>query len=45
VTTELGFELLHYRLKTVDDLKGAFAAGVVARLIQKKFNSKFHCRT
>lgn len=28
VATELGFELLHYRLKTVDDLESAFAAGV-----------------
>jgi putative tryptophan/tyrosine transport system substrate-binding protein len=28
VATELGFELLHYRIKTVDDLESAFAAGV-----------------
>jgi putative ABC transport system substrate-binding protein len=28
VATELGLELLHYRLKTVDDLESAFAAGV-----------------
>jgi putative tryptophan/tyrosine transport system substrate-binding protein len=28
VATELGFELLHYRLKTVDDLESAFAAGL-----------------
>jgi putative tryptophan/tyrosine transport system substrate-binding protein len=28
VATELGFELVHYGLKTVDDLEGAFAAGL-----------------
>ena len=28
VATELGFGLLHYRLKTVDDLESAFAAGL-----------------
>ena len=28
MATELGFELLHYRLKTVDDLESAFAAGL-----------------
>jgi putative tryptophan/tyrosine transport system substrate-binding protein len=28
VGTELGFELVHYSLKTVDDLEGAFAAGL-----------------
>ena len=28
VATEFGFELLHYRLKTIDDLEGAFAAGL-----------------
>ena len=27
VATELGFELLHYDIKTLDDLEGAFAAG------------------
>jgi putative ABC transport system substrate-binding protein len=28
VATELGFELVHYGLKTLDDLEGAFAAGL-----------------
>ena len=28
VANELGFELVHYRLTTVDDLEGIFAAGV-----------------
>jgi ABC-type uncharacterized transport system substrate-binding protein len=28
VAAELGFELVHYGLKTVDDLEGAFAAGL-----------------
>jgi putative tryptophan/tyrosine transport system substrate-binding protein len=28
VATELGFELVHYGFKTVDDLEGAFAAGL-----------------
>jgi putative ABC transport system substrate-binding protein len=28
VAAELGFELLHYRIKTIDDLESAFAAGV-----------------
>lgn len=28
VAAEFGFELLHYRIKTVDDLESAFAAGV-----------------
>jgi putative ABC transport system substrate-binding protein len=28
VATELGFELLHYRIKTADDLESAFATGV-----------------
>lgn len=28
VATEFGFELLHYRLKTIDDLESAFAAGL-----------------
>jgi putative tryptophan/tyrosine transport system substrate-binding protein len=28
VAAELGFELVHYSLKTVDDLEGVFAAGL-----------------
>ena len=28
VAAELGFELVHYGLKTIDDLEGAFAAGL-----------------
>jgi putative tryptophan/tyrosine transport system substrate-binding protein len=28
VATEFGFEVLHYRLKTIDDLESAFAAGL-----------------
>ena len=28
VVTELGFELVHYDLKTIDDLESAFAAGL-----------------
>src|SRR5258705_6703891 len=28
VTTELGFELVHYSLKTIDDVESAFAAGL-----------------
>jgi putative tryptophan/tyrosine transport system substrate-binding protein len=28
VASELGFELVHYGLKTIDDLEGAFAAGL-----------------
>jgi putative tryptophan/tyrosine transport system substrate-binding protein len=28
VATEFGFELVHYGLKTIDDLEGAFAAGL-----------------
>jgi putative tryptophan/tyrosine transport system substrate-binding protein len=28
VASEFGFELLHYRLKTIDDLESAFAAGL-----------------
>jgi putative tryptophan/tyrosine transport system substrate-binding protein len=28
VATELGFELVHYGLKTVDDLEAVFAAGL-----------------
>jgi ABC-type uncharacterized transport system substrate-binding protein len=28
VAAQLGFELLHYELKTLDDLEGAFAAGL-----------------
>jgi putative tryptophan/tyrosine transport system substrate-binding protein len=28
VATELGFELVHYGVKTLDDLEGAFAAGL-----------------
>ena len=28
VATELGFEVVHYGLKTLDDLEGAFAAGL-----------------
>jgi putative ABC transport system substrate-binding protein len=28
VATEFGFELLHYRIKTIDDVESAFAAGL-----------------